>query len=152
MDIGDIAPDFTLADETGERRSLTGLLESGPVVLFFYPLAMSAGCTVEACHFRDVAAEFAALGATPVGISHDEVERQAEFAAKHSLGYPLLSDPDGEVSAAFDVKRKISVLQTKRKTFVIDTDRKVIGAVKSEVKMNAHADKALEILRDRAAA
>ena len=152
MDIGDTAPDFALADETGRERSLASLLENGPVVLFFYPMAMSPGCTAEACHFRDLAAELDELGARPVGISTDDVARQAEFASKHSLGYPLLADPDGEVAAAFDVKRKISALPTKRKTFVIDTDRTVLGVVKSEVKMNAHADKALAILRERRAA
>ncbi|WP_026930944.1 peroxiredoxin [Glycomyces tenuis] len=149
MDTGDTAPDFTLPDETGRERGLGELLEHGPVVLFFYPMALSAGCTVEACHFRDLAAELTELGAQAVGISTDDVAKQAEFASKHSLGYPLLSDPDGEVAAAFGVKRKISALPTKRKTFVIDTDRTVIGVVKSEVKMNVHADKALDILRER---
>lgn len=147
MDIGDTAPAFTLDDETGTPRSLDRLLEEGPVVLFFYPLAMSAGCTAEACHFRDLVAEFQALGATPVGISHDSVERQAAFAAKHTLGYPLLSDPDGEVAEIFGVRRKLGIVGTKRKTFVIGKDRKVLGAFKSEMNMNAHADKALELLK-----
>lgn len=149
MDIGDTAPDFTLPDETGRERTLSELLEGGPVVLFFYPMAMSAGCTAEACHFRDLAGELADLGAQAVGISLDDVTKQAEFASRHSLGYPLLSDADGETAEAFGVKRKISALRTQRKTFVIDTDRTVIGVVKSEMKMNAHADKALEILRNR---
>lgn len=152
MDTGDTAPDFTLPDETGRERALGDLLENGPVVLFFYPMAMSAGCTVEACHFRDLAAELSELGAQAVGISTDDVAKQAEFASAHSLGYPLLSDADGEVAAAFGVKRKLAVAPTKRKTFVIDTDRAVIGVVKSEVKMNAHADKALKVLRERKAA
>lgn len=152
MDIGDTAPAFTLNDETGAPRSLDALLESGPVVLFFYPRALSAGCTAEACHFRDLAAEFEALGATLVGISRDAVERQAAFTAEHSLGYPLLSDPDGAIAEAFDARRNISVLATKRRTFVIGEGREVIGVVKSELNMNAHADKALAILRERAAA
>lgn len=147
METGDTAPAFTLDDETGTPRSLDGLLESGPVVLFFYPQAMTAGCTAEACHFRDLAAEFKALGATPVGVSHDSVERQAEFAAKHSFGYPLLSDPDGKVAEGFEVKRKLGIIATKRKTFVIGEGRKILGAFKSEMNMNAHADKALELLR-----
>jgi thioredoxin-dependent peroxiredoxin len=147
MDNGDTAPAFTLNDETGVPRSLDELLESGPVVLFFYPQAMTAGCTAEACHFRDLAAEFKSLGATPVGISHDSVERQAAFAAKHSLGYPLLSDPDGKVAESFGVRRKLGIVSTKRKTFVIGVGRKVVGAIKSELNMNAHADKALELLK-----
>ncbi|HEY7225831.1 MAG TPA: peroxiredoxin [Micromonosporaceae bacterium] len=149
MDVGDLAPDFELLDETGMPRTLSALLENGPVVLFFYPAAMSTGCTAEACHFRDVAADFHAVGAQPVGISHDAVEKQARFAAKHTLGYPLLSDPDGGVRERFGVKRDIGFAPTRRMTFVIDTDRRVLAVVHSELRMNTHADKALEALRAR---
>jgi peroxiredoxin Q/BCP len=149
MKPGDVVDDFELPDETGEPRTLTGLLAEGPVVLFFYPAAMTPGCTAEACHFRDVVAELAEAGARPVGISADPVGKQKEFADKHSLGYPLLSDPDGEVRARFGVKRSVALMPTKRQTFVIDTDRTVLAVVKSEVRMNTHADKALEALRAR---
>ncbi len=152
MDTGDLVPDFEITDETGAQRTLSGLLENGPVVLFFYPAAMSAGCTVEACHFRDVASEFQALGATVVGLSHDSVDRQARFAAKHTLGYPLLSDTDGKVREIFGVTRNIpliNVARTKRASFVIDTDRRVLAVIRSEVLMNAHADRALDVLRAR---
>lgn len=150
MDVGDVVEDFELADEQGVTRSLSGLLTDGPVVLFFYPAAMSAGCTAEACHFRDMAAELRAAGAQPVGISGDEVARQAEFAAKHTLGYPLLSDPDGTVRSRFGVKRSFGITPTKRVTFVIDTDRRVLEVIKSEFRMDVHADKALAALRARA--
>ncbi|MBB6396000.1 peroxiredoxin Q/BCP [Actinomadura coerulea] len=146
---GDVVDDFELPDETGEPRTLTGLLADGPVVLFFYPAAMTPGCTAEACHFRDVVAELAEAGARPVGVSADPVGKQKEFADKHSLGYPLLSDPSGEVRARFGVKRSVALLPTRRQTFVIDTDRRVLAVVKSEVRMNTHADKALEALRAR---
>ncbi|WP_205324268.1 peroxiredoxin [Glycomyces sp. YM15] len=149
METGDIAPAFTLDDDHGNPRSLDELIESGPVVLFFYPQAMTAGCTAQACHFRDLAADFKAVGATPVGISHDDVDRQAAFAAKHSFGYPLLSDPEGKVAEAFGVRRRLGIVATKRKTFVIGQDRTILGAFKSELNMNAHADKALELLRGR---
>jgi peroxiredoxin Q/BCP len=149
MRVGDIAIDFELLDETGTPRTLSGLLANGPVVLFFYPAAMSAGCTVEVCHFRDVAAEFRAIGAQPVGVSHDTVEKQARFATKHSLGYPLLSDPDGTVRTQFGVKRELGFAHTKRMTFVIDTDRRVLEIIHSEIRMNTHADKALQALRAR---
>ncbi|TDD36411.1 peroxiredoxin [Actinomadura sp. KC06] len=149
MNAGDVVDDFELPDETGEPRTLTALLEKGPVVLFFYPAAMTPGCTAEACHFRDLVAELAAAGAHPVGISADPVAKQKEFADKHSLGYPLLSDPSGEVRARFGVKRGIALMPTKRQTFVIGTDRRVLTVVKSEIRMNAHADKALEALRQR---
>ena len=149
MDTGDLVDDFELPDETGTPRRLGTLLADGPVVLFFYPAAMTAGCTAEACHFRDVAAEFRAAGAQPVGISIDSVQKQAEFAARHSLGYPLLSDPDGTVRDQFGVKRGFGLAQSKRVTFVIDTDQRVIEIVRSEVRMDAHADKALAALRSR---
>jgi thioredoxin-dependent peroxiredoxin len=151
MKIGDVVDDFELPDETGEPRTLSGLLEKGPVVLFFYPAAMTAGCTAEACHFRDVAAEFARFGAQPVGISGDPVDKQREFADRHTFGYPLLSDADGTVCALFGVKRGLALAPTKRQTFVIDTDRRVLEIVKSEIRMNVHADRALEALRRRPA-
>ncbi|AOS64877.1 peroxiredoxin [Actinoalloteichus hymeniacidonis] len=149
MQTGDVVPDFTLPDEQDNPRSLTGLLESGPVVLFFYPAAMSVGCTAEACHFRDLAAEFGAQGAVRVGISGDSVSRQQEFTAKHTFDYPLLSDADGEVARLFGVRRRFGPLDIKRHTFVIDTDRRVLAVIKSEVRMSVHADKALEALRTR---
>src|SRR5438105_13997354 len=109
MKIGDVVEDFELPDEQGETRTLSGLLQDGPVVLFFYPAAMTPGCTAEACHFRDIVGEFKALGAQPVGISGDTVDKQSEFAGKYSLGYPLLSDREGAVRARFGVKRGIAL-------------------------------------------
>ncbi|MFI5967569.1 peroxiredoxin [Streptomyces asoensis] len=148
---GDLVEDFSLPDETGTVRSLTELLADGPVVLFFYPAALTGGCTAEACHFRDLAAEFAAVGARPVGISGDSVDRQQEFTGKHALGMPLLSDADGSVRERFGVKRGFSLAPTKRVTFVIGQDRTVWEVVRSELRMNTHADRALEVLRARGA-
>ncbi|WP_043664147.1 peroxiredoxin [Streptomyces xylophagus] len=147
LNVGDKVEDFTLPDETGAERSLTELLAEGPVVLFFYPAALSAGCTAEACHFRDLAAEFAALGARPVGISGDSVDKQQEFAGKHTLGMPLLSDTDGTIRELFGVKRGFSLAPTKRVTFVVGEDRTILEIVSSELRMNTHADRALAALR-----
>jgi len=147
LDVGAKVDDFELRDETGTPRRLTELLADGPIVLFFYPAALSAGCTAEACHFRDLAAEFAAVGARPVGISGDSVERQQEFAGKHTLGMPLLSDADGTVRELFGVKRGFNLVPTKRATFVIAQDRTILEVVRSELRMNTHADRALEALR-----
>jgi peroxiredoxin Q/BCP len=151
MNVGDLVDDFELRDQDGHVRRLSMLLRDGPVVLFFYPAAMTRGCTAEACHFRDLAAEFRAAGAQPIGISGDTVQKQAEFNRLHSFGYPLLSDPAGVVRAQFGVKRDSSLSSTKRVTFVIDTDRRVLEVVRSEVRMNVHADKALAALRRRPA-
>ena len=149
MHQGDQVDDFELLDQTGTPRKLSDLLTGGPVVLFFYPAAMTYGCTKESCHFRDLKAEFEAVGAQRVGISGDTVEKQLQFSDKHGFDYPLLSDPDRKVAASFGVARKVSLLAVKRSTFVIDTDRTVLAVIHSEVSMNQHADKALDVLRAR---
>jgi peroxiredoxin Q/BCP len=148
---GDQVAEFELPDQTGAQRSLTSLLGDGPIVLFFYPAAMTAGCTKEACHFRDLASEFAAVGASRVGISTDAIEKQAKFADLQKFDYPLLSDADGTVATQFGVKRGLlgKLMPVKRTTFVIDTDRKVLDVIASELSMDSHADKALEVLRQR---
>ena len=144
---GDLVPDFELPDETGTNRSLRGLLADGPVVLFFYPAAMTPGCTKESCHFRDLAAEYAAAGVQRVGISRDSVDRQKQFAERHSFDYPLLSDEDGAVAKQFDVARggllgKLGPV--KRATFAIGKDQRVVKVITSETNMNVHADEALK--------
>ena len=131
MQNGDLVTDFTLLDQTGTPRTLSTLLESGPVVLFFYPAAMTKGCTKESCYFRDLASEFAALGAQRVGISMDSVDRQSQFTSQNNLDYPLLADTDGVVAKQFNVKRAVDFLKVKRTTFVIGQDRRVIDIVTS---------------------
>jgi thioredoxin-dependent peroxiredoxin len=154
MKTGDTVADFELPDQTGTPRRLSTLLEDGPVVLFFYPAAMTYGCTKEACHFRDLAGEFAAVGASRVGISVDPVAKQAEFADTQRFDYPLLSDTDGTVADQFGVKRGLlgKLIPVKRTTFVIDGDRKVLDVIASEFSMDTHADKALQTLRARSTA
>ncbi|CAN3128918.1 peroxiredoxin [Mycobacterium sp. smrl_JER01] len=151
MNRGDRVAEFELPDQTGTTRTLTQLLADGPIVLFFYPAAMTPGCTKEACHFRDLAAEFAAVGASRVGISADPVDKQARFAEQQNFDYPLLSDVDGVVATQFGVKRGLlgKLMPVKRTTFVIDTDRTVLEIIASEFSMDTHADKALEALRRR---
>lgn len=150
MTEGDVVPDFELPDQSGATRSLSEFLTHGPVVLFFYPAALTAGCTREACHFRDVGAEFAAAGAQRVGISRDGVARQKEFADRHAFDYPLLSDEDGRVAELFGVARGRvlgRLTPVKRTTFVIGTDRRVVKVIRSETDMQVHADEALRTLR-----
>ncbi len=146
MEKGDLVPDFTLPDQKGVERSLSTLLKDGPVVLFFYPAAMTKGCTKESCYFRDLASEFAALGAQRIGISMDSVERQALFTSTNALDYPLLADVGGNVAKLFGVKRTVDFLKVKRATFVIGQDSRVAEVITSELNMNAHAERALEAL------
>ncbi|HXY93968.1 MAG TPA: peroxiredoxin [Acidimicrobiia bacterium] len=150
-DVGDVVEDFELPDEDGTVRRLSDELQKGPVVLFFYPRALTSGCTKESCHFRDLAAEFEAVGARRIGISADPVDRQKRFSDKHSFDYPLLSDSDRRVAKALGVKRP-GPIPNKRTTFVIDTDRRILAVISSETNMDKHADEALAVLSKRAAA
>ena len=151
MNTGDLVSDFELAADDGSMLKLSDELAKGPVVLFFYPKAMTSGCTKESCHFRDLASEFAAVDGRRLGISADSVEKQHQFSEKHSFDYPLLSDPDKVVAKQFGVKRSLMPIN-KRATFVIDTDRRVLAVIESERNMDMHADDALEVLRKRKAA
>ena len=143
---GDSVPDFELSDQDGTPVRLSHLLKEGPVVLFWYPYALTTGCTKESCHFRDLTGEFQAVGAQPVGISADSVAKQKQFDTAHRLGYPLLSDEHRTVADLFGVRRK-RITPVKRATFVIGTDGVVSETIASEIRMDLHADKALEHLR-----
>jgi thioredoxin-dependent peroxiredoxin len=151
IDRGSIVDDFELPDQDGVPRKLSDYLAGGPVVLFFYPAAMSSGCTAEACSFRDLAAEFREAGAQRIGISRDAPARQKQFAELNGFDYPLLSDPDSKVAAALGVKRRLPLgpLSTKRVTIVIDTDATVLEVIHSETNMQEHAARALETLAAR---
>ncbi|WP_283133155.1 peroxiredoxin [Rhizohabitans arisaemae] len=150
--VGDVVKDFELPDQTGTPRRLSAFLEDGPVVLFFYPAAMTTGCTLESCHFRDLTPAFAKVGATPVGISRDTVDKQRRFAERYHLTYPLLSDRHGFVARRLGARRTFALgpFLTRRMTFVVDVDRRLLETIHSETNMQTHADRALEVLRARA--
>jgi peroxiredoxin Q/BCP len=142
---GDPVPDFELPAQDGQPVRLSEELSRGPVVLFFYPRAMTPGCTKESCHFRDLEAEFAAVGASRLGISADPVQRQRQFAEKNGFEFPLLSDPDRIVARQYGVKRP-GPLFNRRATFVIGADGLLVAEIRSEVDMARHADQALAAL------
>jgi peroxiredoxin Q/BCP len=148
IDKGDLVEDFELPDQDGVPRRLTTLLADGPVVLFFYPAAMSGGCTAEACSFRDLAADYRKAGVQRVGISRDLPDKQKKFAELNNFDYPLLSDPDYKVASTLGVKRKLPLgpMSTRRMTFVIGTDRRIIDVIHDERKMEDHAVRALSAL------
>jgi peroxiredoxin Q/BCP len=137
---------FELPSDDGTTIRLSDELAQGPVVLFFYPKAMTPGCTKESCHFRDLAGEFAEVKARRLGISADTVDKQHEFSEKHGFDYPLLSDKDRSVAKAYGVKRP-GPLFNKRQTFVIGQDGTLLDVIASETNMDSHADKALATLR-----
>ncbi|CAG4925314.1 MULTISPECIES: peroxiredoxin [Acidithrix] len=151
MNVGDLVADFELYDQNEQLFRLSEKLKGGPIVLFFYPAAMTKGCTAESCHFRDLKEEFERAGAQRVGISADKVAKQKEFSNLHDFDYPLLSDVDQVVAEQFGVKRRFGPIPVKRHTFVIGQDQRVLEIFASEFAMNAHADKALEFFRTRQA-
>ena len=130
---GDLAPDFTLDDQDGRPVSLHDL-RGGPVILYFYPAAMTPGCTKEACDFRDSLAPLQAAGYTVLGVSRDEPAKLREFRERDGLTYDLLSDPDHHVHdeyGAWGEKQNYgkTVEGVIRSTFVIDSDGRIAQAL-----------------------
>ncbi len=147
---GTKAPDFTLTDQEGAAANLTEALRDGPVVIYFYPKAFTTVCTAEACGFRDSHDAFAAAGATVFGISRDEVGTQKKFATKHGLNHRLLSDPDGEVHAAFGVRSGgagAGFVLNDRLTFVIGRDGVVRGHFGGLLTADPHVRDSLELVK-----
>lgn len=103
LDINDIAPNFTLLNAQQEAVELYALLEQGPVLLYFYPKAMTPGCTVQAQQLRDHKAEFEQHGVQVVGISPDAPARLAKFTERDQLNFTLLSDEDHQVANLYGV-------------------------------------------------
>ncbi len=141
-------PDLEVTLHTGEVTSLAALADGRHLVVFFYPKAFTGGCTAQACHFRDLGAEFDEVDAARVGVSRDDVATQARFADEHAFDYPLIADPDGTVAKAFGAKRP-GPLWSKRQTYVLGPDLTVLAAISSETDMDKHADDALALLRER---
>jgi peroxiredoxin Q/BCP len=125
---GDLAPDFELSDQNGERVRLSSL-RGRSVVLYFYPAAMTPGCTKQACAIRDRHDEFEAAGAVVVGISPDSQRRLSHFARAFNLPFRLLSDSDHWVARDYGTwgagKGLLPQLLTERTTFVIGPDGRV---------------------------
>ncbi|MFK4729810.1 thioredoxin-dependent thiol peroxidase [Agromyces mediolanus] len=126
---GDLAPDFTLDDQDGTPVTLSSL-RGGTVVLYFYPEAMTPGCTTEACDFRDSLNSFQSAGIRVLGVSKDEVEKLKRFAERDRLNFTLLADPDLVVQQAYGVWGEKSlygkiVVGSIRSTFVIDPEGRI---------------------------
>lgn len=100
LEIGSLAPDFTLPTQDDQELTLQSL-RGAPVILFFYPAAMTPGCTKEACDFRDSLAPLQAAGYAVLGISRDDTATLRRFRKRDGLTYPLLSDPDHLVHDAY---------------------------------------------------
>ena len=144
---GDKAPDFRLKGQDGKEISLSSL-RGKKVVLYFYPKAMTPGCTIESSEFRDAKPQFEKTGAVVLGCSADSVESQAKFAGKYNLNFTLLSDPEFEVIEAYDARRMKkflgkSFLGIVRSTFLIGPDGR-IAKIWAKAHSKGHAAEVLD--------
>jgi peroxiredoxin Q/BCP len=129
LEPGAVAPDFTLPDADGSPVSLSSM-RGKRVIVYFYPAAMTPGCTKQACDFRDSLSGLASAGFAVLGVSPDSPAKLAKFAERDSLNFPLLSDPKREVLEAYGAygekmmygKKTTGVI---RSTFVIGPDGKI---------------------------
>ena len=149
LKIGDIAPDFSLADKNGNEVRLSDF-KGKRVVLYFYPKDNTPGCTRQACAFAASLAEFEKRNVAVIGVSRDSVASHEKFAAKYNLPFTLLSDPERKAIEAYGVWQekklygKVS-LGVARTTFVIDEDGKILS-VMQRVKPDTNAEEILATL------
>jgi thioredoxin-dependent peroxiredoxin len=136
---GERAPEFTLPDDTGTDRSLTELLSSGAIVLYFYPADFTPGCTRQACGFRDLHEQVQRAGLRVVGISPQSPESHAKFRAKYNLPFVLLSDQHKAVVKMYGVNGPLGIA-VRRASFLIDGGRRIRDTVLADFMIGKHAD------------
>jgi peroxiredoxin Q/BCP len=149
LEPGDAAPEFTLSDADGKPVSLSSY-RGRRVVVYFYPAAMTPGCTKEAIGFQDHLEALDAAGVAVLGISPDEPPKLAKFRDRDSLTFPLLSDPDTKVLRSYGAygEKKLygkTIVGVIRSTFIMDADGKVEKAFYN-VKATGHVDRILREL------
>jgi|TARA_B110000259_G_scaffold48812_1_gene56983 peroxiredoxin Q/BCP len=151
-EVGTAASDFSLFNQRGEKVSLAEFRGIKNVLLYFYPKAMTPGCTVQACGIRDSKDQFAALDTVVMAVSPDSVDRLVKFEDKQELNFTLLSDEDHQVTGsygAWDMKKFMGreYMGVLRSTFVIGKDG-LIKHVMAKVKTKTHHDDALAWIKE----
>ena len=136
---GSKAPEFLLANDQGGESSLSDLLRSGPLLLYFYPADFTPGCTKEACSIRDIHNDIQAVGLQVAGISPQDEESHQRFRDEHDLPFILLSDPDKVAVKMYDVDGPFGV-GVRRATYLINQDRTIQDAVQADVRIGRHQD------------
>lgn len=144
--VGDPAPDFTLSAATGERISLSDFRGRAEVVLFFYPMDNTPGCTTEACSFRERYEAFRDAGAEVIGISSDSADSHRRFADRFHLPFRLLSDSDGSVRERYGVPKTFGLVPG-RVTYLIDREGVVRHIFSSQFQPTRHVTETLTVLR-----
>ncbi len=151
IQIGQIAPDFSMPATGGQTIKLADL-KGKPVVLYFYPKDDTSGCTQEACDFRDNITQFNKVGVTVIGVSKDSLKSHEKFLQKHALNFPLASDEGTDVCERYGVWMEKSMYGKKymgieRTTFLIDAAGHVAG-IWRKVKVDGHVDAVRAALAD----
>jgi peroxiredoxin Q/BCP len=136
---GDKAPEFVLKNDKGDEVSLGGLLEKGPLILYFYPADFTPGCTAEACSIRDIHSDIQSVGLQVAGVSPQDADSHARFRDKHDLPFELLCDPDKVAAKAYDVDGPFGV-GVRRATFLIDEDGTIRDAVQADLRIGRHEE------------
>ncbi len=147
LQVGDVAPDFSLPSTTGEVVSLYSLLARTQVVLFFYPKAFTPLCTAEVCSFRDSFDRFTSLDAAVLGISSDKPDTLERFAEQHGVKFPLLSDENSKTRKAFRVPKMFGVLPG-RVTYLIGQDHTIKQITVAGFSSDIHISESLKRLQD----
>lgn len=155
-DIGKMAPAFKLLDQDGEAVALKDFKGKKHVVLYFYPKALTPGCTVQACGIRDHLAEFDALDTVVLGVSPDPVKKLQSFIDKKELNFTLLSDEDHAVAdkyGSWGLKKFMGkeYMGLIRQTFIIDKQGKLVH-IMSKVRTKTHHDDVLNWIRENLSA
>ncbi len=131
------APEFILQDDRGTDTSLTDLLRSGPLILYFYPADFTPGCTREACAIRDIHEDLVAVGLTVAGVSPQDPESHARFRQEHDLPFVLLSDPDKVAIKMYDVDGPLGG-GGRRATILVNQDRSIHDSMLADVRISRH--------------
>ena len=137
LPLGGRAPEFTLPDHDEQSISLSNLLRSGPLILYFYPADFTPGCTREACLMRDLHAEIKQAGLNIAGVSPQPPATHRRFRDKHQLSYTLLSDVDKFVISMYDVRGPLGI-GVRRGTYLIDQARYIRAAVLANFRISEH--------------
>ncbi len=139
LNVGEIAPDFELKDQSGSSVSLDQLLAKGDLVVYFYPADFTRVCTVEACAFRDAHDDLSAVKVQIVGISPQGAESHSRFAARYNLPFPLLCDERKEIIRAYGVDGPLG-FGVMRVTFLIDGRKHIKKRVVADLSVRKHME------------